>query len=64
MPEMNGCVLAERIRQLHPKLPIIFVSGDSGSQLAALAEAISNHHYLKKPFRTSELASLVSRVVP
>jgi DNA-binding NtrC family response regulator len=64
MPEMNGCVLAERVRQLHPTVPIIFVSGDSGSELAALADAISNHHFLKKPFRTSELSSLVSRVVP
>jgi two-component system cell cycle sensor histidine kinase/response regulator CckA len=64
MPEMNGCVLAERIRQLHPKVPIIFVSGDSGSELATSVEAVSNHRYLKKPFRTSELSALVANVAP
>jgi two-component system cell cycle sensor histidine kinase/response regulator CckA len=60
MPEINGCELARQIRATQPALPIIFVSGDSGSELSANMHAIANHRYLKKPFRTSELIALVA----
>jgi two-component system cell cycle sensor histidine kinase/response regulator CckA len=63
MPEMNGNELAKRLRELKPALPIIFVSGDSGSDLADAVKALPNHRYLKKPFRTSELAELVTNFV-
>lgn len=63
MPEMNGCDLARQVRELHPTLPIIFVSGDSSSELAGAAESITNHRSLRKPFRTSALTTLVSSFV-
>lgn len=63
MPEMNGNELAKRLRALRPSLPIIFVSGDSASDLAEAVKGLPNHCYLKKPFRTSDLAALVSSFV-
>ena len=63
MPAMNGCELARRIRELHPTLPIIFVSGDSGSDVAADTASIPNHRYLKKPFRSSVFMETVTSFV-
>jgi CheY-like chemotaxis protein len=63
MPDMNGVELARRIRELRPTLPIVFVSGDSGSDLAEQMATIPDHRYLKKPFRTAILAAVVSSLV-
>lgn len=63
MPEINGCELAKKIRADQPSLPIIFVSGDSGSDLALSVQTFPNHRYLKKPFRTSELVDMVSSFI-
>ena len=60
MPETHGCELAQRIRERQPAVPIVFISGDPESELSAAAQKFSNHRYLKKPFRTSELVALVS----
>ena len=55
MPGTNGAELAERVRQLRPELPIIFISG------YADPDAVAGHHRLqplvRKPFRVADLAA-------
>jgi len=62
MPEMNGCELAEAIRQLDPNVPIIMVSGnvDSAeeSALAGKFEAI-----VRKPFTRADLRAGIRRAL-
>src|SRR5712664_2886295 len=38
MPLMNGCELARRLREMRPTLPILFISGDSSSDLLPAVE--------------------------
>ena len=55
MPGINGTEVAERIRRMQPRLPVIFVTGyDSGGELAMLIGERSR--VLAKPFRIDELS--------
>jgi PAS domain S-box-containing protein len=57
MPGMSGPELARRLRERHPGLPVLFVSGDSGA--AALDAQIPHEDVLPKPF---DLHTLLARV--
>jgi two-component system, cell cycle sensor histidine kinase and response regulator CckA len=55
MPGINGTEVAERMRRMLPRLPVIFVTGyDSGGALAMLGGERSR--VLAKPFRIDELS--------
>jgi two-component system, cell cycle sensor histidine kinase and response regulator CckA len=56
MPKMNGIELADRVRRIDSKLPVLFMSGDEGGAHRDLG-------YLPKPFLLSELVEKVSRVL-
>src|SRR3954453_14231036 len=63
MPYMDGGELAERARDLHPRLPIILMSayplGDIGELIAAYPEL----PFLAKPFTTEKLAQVLMPVL-
>ncbi|HXH64138.1 MAG TPA: PAS domain S-box protein [Mariprofundaceae bacterium] len=55
MPGINGTEVAQRIRRVHPRLPIIFITGyDSGGDLGLLGG--ERTRVLAKPFRIDELS--------
>jgi CheY-like chemotaxis protein len=58
MPRMNGVRLAERIRELHPSMPILLITGysDFTSQTFDLPR-------LAKPFRQADLAARVNALI-
>jgi CheY-like chemotaxis protein len=61
MPRMKGPELAERLRQRHPALETLYVSGYAeGEMLSALAE---NEHFLAKPFLPADLFRLVREIL-
>jgi CheY-like chemotaxis protein len=68
MPEKDGIATILAIRKTHPKTPIILVTGGGryfpvgGSGLGDLLKSIEFFgvtHFLMKPFRPSQLVSLV-----
>jgi CheY-like chemotaxis protein len=59
MPEMNGRELAARLRETHPELKTLFVSGYSASALAPRGVLDEGVHFLQKPFSLEDLASSV-----
>ena len=59
MPRMGGIELAGRLRQTHPKLPILFVTGYV-EQSDALQESASGSGVLLKPFSPAALLKAVS----
>ena len=59
MPEMNGRELAARLRESHPELKALFVSGYSASALAPRGVLDEGVHFLQKPFSLEDLASSV-----
>ena len=55
MPGMSGRDLAERVRGIHPHLPIVFMSGYFNEQVPAGAAAPRAGHFLPKPFSRGQL---------
>jgi two-component system, cell cycle sensor histidine kinase and response regulator CckA len=55
MPYMDGGELAERARDLHPRLPIVLMSAYPVGEIAELISAYPELPFLEKPFTTEAL---------
>jgi CheY-like chemotaxis protein len=62
MPEMSGPQLAQRVRQDHPGLPVLFMSGYSDGLLASRGD-VDGNDLIQKPFTASELLHRVDAVL-
>ena len=60
MPHLTGTQLALELRRLNPTLPILIASGYGGSGFEARALAAGVNRVLKKPYRMSEIAEVLS----
>jgi C4-dicarboxylate-specific signal transduction histidine kinase len=56
MPRMGGRELAERVTRLHPKLPVLYMSGYTDDAIVRHGEG---HQFLTKPFTLQSLAQKV-----
>lgn len=63
MPEMNGKELIERVRDLRPGLPVLFMSGYDRSSLATRKQPVLTEHFLQKPFDSSDLFAAVRKAI-
>ncbi len=63
MPQMNGKELADRVRELAPRLPLLFISGYTGGVLANQGLGDDSVHLLRKPFEPNELLERVGAVI-
>lgn len=65
MPGLDGFQLAEALRsdERTRRIPLIFISAETGSAAAARATELGALAYLTKPFDPTTLASLVTGVV-
>jgi DNA-binding NtrC family response regulator len=61
MPDLTGTELAREIRQLRPEISIILMSGYSGAQLSARAQAAGVIDVLRKPLVRRDIAEAVAR---
>ncbi|MFC3711925.1 response regulator [Sphingoaurantiacus capsulatus] len=62
MPGLNGAEVAKQVREAHPSLPIVFITGHADTE--ALTEAIGpGAPILHKPFGARDLAAIVERHV-
>jgi two-component system, cell cycle sensor histidine kinase and response regulator CckA len=59
MPYMDGGELAERARDLHPRLPIILMSAYPVGDIAELVAAYPELPFLEKPFTTETLQRIL-----
>jgi two-component system, cell cycle sensor histidine kinase and response regulator CckA len=55
MPYMDGGELSERVRDLHPRLPIVLMSAHPVGEIAELVAAYPELPFLEKPFTTEAL---------
>ena len=60
MPKMNGITLAVKIKELHPDMSVIFLTGYSSYALEALK--IHANGYIMKPIEKDKLASEIEYV--
>jgi CheY-like chemotaxis protein len=58
MPGISGDAVAERLRQVDPRLPVLLMSGSRDGLAAA-----SGWPVLRKPFRQEELLAAVEKLV-
>jgi CheY-like chemotaxis protein len=63
MPGLTGTELAREIRRLRPDIPIILVSGYSGTQLSERALAAGVSEMLRKPLIRRDIAESVARAL-
>lgn len=66
MPEKEGIETIRAIRQNHPDLPIIAMTGGGyhgNLQLLSVAEKFGANARLAKPFRSDELLAVVAKVL-
>ncbi|MCW5844324.1 MAG: PAS domain S-box protein, partial [Caldilinea sp.] len=63
MPEMNGALLAERIRKRWPALKMLFVSGYPADYMADRGVLPGDATFLAKPFTRQSLAAKVAAVL-
>ncbi|MBI5283267.1 MAG: response regulator [Candidatus Solibacter usitatus] len=59
MPGMSGTVLANRLRQIHPAVPVLFVSGYSHDERSGSLTKLPGTAYLQKPFSPQHLVEIL-----
>ncbi len=62
MPSMDGPAMAREIRQLVPKMPVLFMSGYAEEQLRREID-IEGMHFIPKPFSVQQIAAKVGQVL-
>jgi two-component system, cell cycle response regulator CpdR len=60
MPDIDGVSLAQQLQQMHPGLPVLFITGYAGGDLIERLPADAN--VLRKPFRALDLVTSVARL--
>jgi two-component system, cell cycle sensor histidine kinase and response regulator CckA len=63
MPYMDGGELAERARDLHPRLPIVLMSAYPVGDIAELVAAYPELPFLEKPFTTEALQRVLTPIL-
>jgi signal transduction histidine kinase/ActR/RegA family two-component response regulator len=63
MPEIGGRELARRLRETHPHLPVLFMSGYTDDEVMRRGLLESGATFLEKPFSPELLAQRVSQML-
>ncbi|HEX3861791.1 MAG TPA: PAS domain-containing protein [Stellaceae bacterium] len=63
MPRMDGPTLVRHVRDLHPDMKIIFISGYTEDSFRQRLDDDSQIHFLPKPFSLKQLASKAKEVI-
>ena len=62
MPGMDGPAMARAIRETHPQLPVLFMSGYAEEQLRKDID-VPNMHFLSKPFSVQQIGDKVAGIM-
>ncbi len=63
MPRMNGCVLAQKVKELSPHTPVVMVTGFSREDIYAMTSIGLFEGVLLKPFSMYDLQKLLRSVL-
>ncbi len=63
MPQMDGPALIREVREIHPDMKVIFISGYTEDSFRQRLDTDSEIHFLPKPFSLKQLASKVKEVI-
>jgi CheY-like chemotaxis protein len=62
MPEMNGKELSIKLLSLYPQMKTLFMSGYTLEMTALKGVSEKEAHFIRKPFRISELTSAITAI--
>src|SRR5262249_24007597 len=63
MPHMYGPTLVRQVRDSHPDMKVIFISGYTEDEFRQRLDSDSDIHFLPKPFSLKQLATKVKEVI-
>ncbi len=63
MPRMNGRELGDALKAMHPRLPVLYISGDLGESTEARHLVPENAVFLRKPFTPAELLERIAALL-
>ena len=63
MPALNGRQLADRLKVLRPRLPVLFMSGYTDDEMVRRGLIEPHHPFLSKPFTPEVLAAKVRQMI-
>jgi two-component system cell cycle sensor histidine kinase/response regulator CckA len=63
MPKMDGPGLVREVRETHPDMKVIFISGYTEDSFRQHLDSGTNIHFLPKPFSLKQLATKVKEVI-
>ena len=63
MPNMDGPALVREVREIHPDMKVIFISGYTEDAFRQRLDSDSDIHFLPKPFSLKQLAGKVKEVI-
>ena len=63
MPQINGPDLAEQLLKRKPSLKLLFISGYTDHDPAALALHKAGRHYLQKPFKPDAIVQKIDQIL-
>jgi two-component system, cell cycle sensor histidine kinase and response regulator CckA len=63
MPRMTGPELAECLKERHPKIDVLFMSGLRTDQIEDLTPSIQKAHFIAKPFLPRDLVMRVNSIL-
>ena len=63
MPGMDGPSMVRRVRDKHPDMKVIFISGYTEDSLRKRMDVVGDVHFLAKPFTLQQLAGKVKEIM-
>lgn len=63
LPGVNGVDFLRRVRESHPHLPVVMISGVSSIRPVMMALELGASDYIRKPFDIDELRLVVARAL-
>lgn len=63
MPGMSGPELSQHLHEIHPNLPVVYMSGYQPEQLPQYAPALKSANFIPKPFRPRDIVQRVNETL-
>lgn len=62
LPGMDGLEVAKRMRETHPHVPVVLMTGEQSADVRVAAKLVGAVGTLTKPFRLEALSELLSKL--
>ncbi len=63
LPESNGFLVYEKIKQINPQIKVLFTSGYNDEYLKANNIKLTDNNFIRKPFDRREVSNIISTIL-